>query len=265
MINDTNPRLQINKLSVAYAEQPILKNINLNIPNGKITALIGANGCGKSTLMKTIARVLSPTQGEILLDGKSVHHLPTKQLAKKFAFLPQNPLPPEGLTVRELVAQGRFPHQSIIQQWSSNDHNIVHQAMLAADIVNLADRAVLSLSGGQRQRVWIAMILAQQTDILLLDEPTTFLDMKVQIDVLNLLTRITHQSSRTLVVVLHELNMASAFADYIVMMKAGKIVATGTPNEIFTSEYLSEVFDLKATIIRDPYHKRPVCLPIFYH
>ncbi|MBV7433898.1 ABC transporter ATP-binding protein [Cardiobacteriaceae bacterium TAE3-ERU3] len=258
------PRLAVHDLVVGYGDKVIIDGVNLTVANGGITALVGPNGCGKSTLVKAMARVLKPTAGTVMLDGEDVHKANSKLIAKKMALLPQGPIAPEGLTVRELVAQGRFPHQSLVRQWSKADHEAIEQAMLDADITQFADRPVSAMSGGQRQRVWIAMILAQQTDFLLLDEPTTFLDMKVQIDVLSLLARATRDVGRTLVIVLHELNMAAAFADHMVMMRDGQIITSGAPREVFTEENLAKVFDLDAAVMTDPTHGHPVCLPRLY-
>lgn len=257
-----SPRLIVQNLTVGYGKKSVINNLNLAINNGGITALVGPNGCGKSTLIKAMSRVLRPISGQVMLDGENIHKANSKIVAKKLALLPQGPIAPEGLTVRELVSQGRFPHQSLIHQWSKDDHEAVEKAMIDANISQLSQRPVSDLSGGQRQRVWVAMILAQQTDFLLLDEPTTFLDMKIQIDVLSLLARVTRAEGRTLVIVLHELNMASAFADQMVMMKEGRIVTSGRPSDVFTESNLAKVFDLNAKVISDPTHGHPVCLPV---
>lgn len=235
--------------------------MSLAVPDAALTVLVGPNGCGKSTLLKTMARVLPAMEGTVLLDDAPVHDTATRDVARKLALLPQGPIAPEGLTVQELVAQGRFPHQSLLRQWSREDARAVNAAMEAADVARFADRPVSALSGGQRQRCWIAMVLAQETDIILLDEPTTFLDLKVQVDLMTLLRRIAHEEGRTLVVVLHELNVAAAFADLLVMMKAGRIVAEGPVGEVFTAEALAEVFDLQASVLTDPASGRPVCVP----
>lgn len=255
------PRLRIKNVTVGYGHNVVIRDLSLAIANASITALIGPNGSGKSTLIKTMARVLKPQSGEISLDGENIHRSDSKVIAKKLALLPQNPIAPEGLTVRELVAQGRFPHQSLIRQWSNDDQQAVEQAMQDTHTTQFASRALSALSGGQRQRVWIAMVLAQQTDFLLLDEPTTFLDMKIQIDVLSLLAQITRAAGRTMVVVLHELNMAAAFADQIVMMREGNMIASGKPADVFTEDNLFRVFKLNASVIQDPVDGHPVCLP----
>ncbi|SMQ85409.1 iron complex transport system ATP-binding protein [Devosia lucknowensis] len=254
-------RLEAQNIRAGYADVTVLDAVDLIVPDGQVTALIGANGSGKSTLLKTMARILSPTGGHVLLDGKDLHRLPTRTVAAQLGLLPQGPVAPEGLIVRELVAQGRYPHQALLRQWSRKDEDAVNAAMSVAGIADFADRAVDTLSGGQRQRCWIAMVLAQDTKLVLLDEPTTFLDLKVQVDLMDLLASLAHEQGRTLVVVLHELSLAAAYADYLVMMKAGRIVSAGTPDETFTAERLKEVFDLDASILRDPASGRLVCVP----
>lgn len=252
--------LRIENLSTGY-QQPVVFDADFHISSGQLTALVGPNGCGKSTLLKCIARILKPHQGQVLLNQANLHEQPTRQVARQLALLPQGPVAPEGLTVRELVAQGRYPHQSLFQQWSRDDEAAVQEAMLMTDTLELSDRPVSALSGGQRQRCWIAMVLAQQTPVILLDEPTTFLDMRVQVDLLNLLTSLAHDHGRTLVVVLHELNLAAAFADHLIMMKDGRLQAQGRPDEIFTQQNLADVFDLDARILRDPHSGRLMCVP----
>ncbi|WP_404400415.1 ABC transporter ATP-binding protein [Pelagibacterium halotolerans] len=262
---DTGIRLAASALCAGYDGASILSDIDLTVPTGKMTVLVGANGSGKSTLLKTMARILTPSSGTVLLDGKSVHAAKTREVARKMGLLPQGPIAPEGLTVRELVAQGRFPHQGLIRQWTREDEDAVNSAMETADITGFADRPVDSLSGGQRQRCWIAMVLAQQTDLLLLDEPTTFLDLKVQVDLMELLADLAHASGRTLVIVLHELSLAAAYADHLVMMKDGRIVCAGAPEAIFTAERLKHVFDLDARVVRDAETGHLVCVPLGAH
>ena len=254
---------QLETLAVVsgYAGTKILDGIDLTIPDGRVTILVGPNGCGKSTLLKSLARILRPMGGQVLLDGKDIHTLNTKAVAAKLGLLPQGPVAPEGLTVRELVAQGRFPHQSLLRQWTQADEDAVNGALHTANITEFADRAVDTLSGGQRQRCWVAMVLAQDTGLILLDEPTTFLDLKVQVDLMDLLVGLAHDRGRTLVIVLHELSLAAAYADYLVMMKDGRIVSAGLPDEIFTAERLRQVFDLNASVLRDPVSGRLVCVP----
>lgn len=254
-------RLEALDVRAGYGETAILESVDLSIPDGQVTILIGPNGCGKSTLLKTMARILRPSRGHVLLDGKNIHSLNTKSVAATLGLLPQGPIAPEGLTVRELVAQGRFPHQSLLRQWTQADEDAVNGAMATAGITDFADRSVDTLSGGQRQRCWVAMVLAQETELILLDEPTTFLDLKVQVDLMDLLTGLAHERGRTLVIVLHELSLAAAYADHLVMMKQGEIVAAGRPGDIFTAERLKHVFDLDATVLRDPASGRLVCVP----
>ena len=256
-----NKTLTCKQLVVGY-DKAIVHEVDLDIEPGKLTILIGANGCGKSTLLKCMARVLPAMQGQVLLAGKSIHHMAVKEVAKHLALLPQGPISPEGLTVKELVAQGRYVHQSFFRQWSEEDETAVIEAMHMTDVTELAERAISDLSGGQRQRCWIAMVLAQQTDIILLDEPTTFLDLKVQVDLLNLLTHLAKTHGRTLVVVLHELNLAAAYADQLIMMKKGHIFTQGCPNEVFTASNLYDVFGLKANVITDPTSGCKMCVPI---
>ena len=260
--NTSLPRLVAQDIVAGYDSNPVLDRIAVGIPDGKVTALIGPNGCGKSTLLKALARVLPVVSGAALLDGKDIHKLPTRDVAAKLGLLPQGPVTPEGVTARELVAQGRYPHQSLLRQWSRDDEEAVNAAMATANIAEFAERPVDSLSGGQRQRCWIAMVLAQQTDLILLDEPTTFLDLKVQVDLMDLLGGLAHNSGRTLVIVLHELSLAAAYADYLVMMKNGQIVHAGAPTDIFTADNIKQVFDLNAKVIHDPESGHLICVPL---
>lgn len=248
-------------LSVGYGDVTIVKDVSLEIAPGAITALVGPNGCGKSTLLKAFARILTPKSGRVTLDGRSIRDYPTREVAKKMALLPQGPVAPEGLTVTELVAQGRFPHQTLFRQWSPGDRAAVEKAIQMTDLEEFAERPVQSLSGGQRQRCWLAMVLAQDTPLLLLDEPTTFLDLKVQVDLMALLSRIVAEEGRTMLLVLHELNLAAAFADHVVMMREGEIVAEGAGTEVIRPDELQSVFDLRSDVIPDPVTGRPVCLP----
>lgn len=257
--NATAP-LSAHGITVGYGGAPILDGVNFSAPAGKLTALVGPNGCGKSTLLRAMARVLPVQAGEVRLNGRPLAQMPTRAIARQLALLPQGPIAPEGLTVRELVAQGRYPHQSLLRQWSANDARAVDHALALTDLMQLSERPVQNLSGGQRQRAWIAMVLAQETDLILLDEPTTFLDLKVQVDVMTCLAEIA-ATGRTLVVVLHELNIAAAFANHLVMMRAGTILAQGTPGAVMTPEILKAVFDLDAQIITNPETGSPVCLP----
>ncbi|AEQ52363.1 iron3+ dicitrate transport ATP-binding protein FecE [Pelagibacterium halotolerans B2] len=258
-------RLTTEAISAGYDGPPILSDVSLAVANGKMTVLVGPNGSGKSTLLKTMARILSPTTGQVLLDGKSIHASKSRDVARAMGILPQGPIAPEGLTVRELVGQGRFPHQGLMRQWTRQDEDAVEKAMATALVTEFADRPVDSLSGGQRQRCWIAMVLAQETDLLLLDEPTTFLDLKVQVDLMELLADLAHGGGRTLVVVLHELSLAAAYADHLVMMKDGQIACEGAPDAIFTADRLKEVFDLDAHVVRDATTGHLVCVPLGTH
>lgn len=255
-------QLSARQITLGYQQTEIINNLTLEIPQGKITILIGANGCGKSTLLKGLGRILTPKKGTVYLDGKAIHQLPNKTIAKTMGILPQNPTSPEGLTVRDLVVQGRYPHQTWWQQWTSEDEKQVNQALEITAMEEFADRELDTLSGGQRQRAWIAMTLAQNTEILLLDEPTTFLDLAHQIEVLDLLTELNHQFERTIVMVLHELNLAARYGDYLVAMKEGYIYAQGSPEEVMTADNIKEVFGLSAQVICDPVSNTPLCIPI---
>ncbi|MCA9241304.1 MAG: ABC transporter ATP-binding protein [Planctomycetales bacterium] len=254
-------RLHAEELTLAYDNTPIIDNLAVTVPTGKITALVGPNGCGKSTLLRGLARLLSPKRGHVYLDGKAIHTMPTKELAKQIGILPQSPVAPEGLTVRELVAQGRYPHQSWFQQWSKRDETLTQEAMTITNIMALAARPLDTLSGGQRQRAWIAMALAQETEILLLDEPTTFLDIAYQLEVLELLVAL-NQSGRTIVMVLHDLNQACRYAHHLVAMRDGVICAAGDPAAVLTTAMVEEVFHIHARIMPDPVTHTPMCIPI---
>lgn len=254
-------RLSAEKLALAYDNALIIDDLAITIPTGKITALVGPNGCGKSTLLRGLARLLPPKRGHVYLDGKAIHTLPTRQLAKEIGILPQSPVAPEGLTVRELVAQGRYPHQSWFQQWSAVDEAITQVAMETTNIVAFADRPIDTLSGGQRQRAWIAMALAQETEILLLDEPTTFLDIAYQLEVLELLHDL-NATGRTIVMVLHDLNQACRYAHHLVALRDGKICASGEPARVLTAEMVAQVFHIDAQIMPDPVTGTPMCIPV---
>ncbi len=253
--------LKANNVSVAYGATKIVSEASFTADQGDLTVLVGPNGCGKSTLLKAIARVLPLQQGQVRLGQLNVHKTPTKKVAKQLALLPQGPIAPEGLTVRELVSQGRFPHQNLLRQWSKQDAEAVDRSMARANVTDFADLPIAELSGGQRQRCWIAMILAQETPVLLLDEPTTFLDLKVQVDLMALLRDIAHNEGRTVLVVLHDLNVAASFADRMIMMKSGRIVANGHVKDVLTPQNLKNVFDLKADIVPAPETGLPVCVP----
>jgi iron complex transport system ATP-binding protein len=254
--------LTTRKLTLSYDRATIIQDLNLAIPAHQITALVGPNGCGKSTLLKGLARLLKPQSGVVYLNRTSIFQLPTKEVAKQLGMLPQSPIAPEGLTVRELVAQGRYPHQSWFQQWSKEDEQFTERALQITGMTELGDRPLDSLSGGQRQRAWIAMALAQNTEILLLDEPTTFLDLAHQIEVLDLLYDLNQTQNRTIVMVLHDLNQACRYADYLVVMWKGHLYAQGTPDSIMTEAMVSEVFGLESRIVPDPITGTPMCVPV---
>ncbi|ANE46959.1 iron-dicitrate transporter ATP-binding subunit [Paenibacillus swuensis] len=254
-------RLFAKQLHIGYGDKTIVRDLDLSIPEGKITALVGANGSGKSTLLKAMARLLKPQQGGVYLDGKSIFTMPTKEVAKQIAILPQHPVAPEGLTVKELISYGRFPHQSGFGSLTKQDLEIVQWAIQVTGLTEFAERPIEQMSGGQRQRAWIAMSLAQGTDMLFLDEPTTFLDMAHQLEVLQLLEKLNQEEGRTIVMVVHDLNHASQFADHLVAIKSGEIVCEGHPQEIVNQEMLRNVFGVEADIVQDPRTGMPLCIP----
>lgn len=254
--------IDIDNLSLSYdGTTHIIDQLQLKIHAGTITALVGPNGCGKSTLLRGISRLLKPQTGNVYLNGEDIHRMNAKDLAKQLGILPQSPTAPEGLTVHELVAQGRYPYQSWLQQWSQGDEQIVDDALITTRLSELADRPVDTLSGGQRQRAWIAMALAQQTDILLLDEPTTYLDLAHQMDLLDLLADL-NINGRTIVLVLHDLNQAARYANTIVALRNGQIITQGQPHEVMTVDYIKQVFDLDVQVIADPVTDTPMCVPL---
>lgn len=253
--------LQSNALTLAYENNNIIEGLDLNIPLHSITVLVGSNGCGKSTLLKSFARLLRPKQGTILLNGKDIHQQATALVAKKLSILPQSPLVPEGLTVYQLVRMGRYPHQNWLKQWSSEDELKVNQALEQTQLLSLRDRAVDSLSGGQRQRAWIAMTLAQDTDILLLDEPTTYLDLAHQIDILDLLFDLNKKQKKTIIMVLHDLNLACRYADHMIAVAQKTVYAQGHPTEILDAKTVKDVFGLNCFITEDPLFGTPLCIP----
>lgn len=248
-------------LSIGYSDRLLFENLDLHIPRGEISVFVGSNGCGKSTLLRSIARLLKPTTGSVLLEGKDVHRMSSRDVAKKMGILPQSPVSPEGLTVLDLVKQGRYPHQSWIKRWSEEDTEKVEAAMEATRISDLRDRAVDTLSGGQRQRAWIAMTLAQDTDIILLDEPTTYLDMTHQIEILDLLFELNEKKNRTIVMVLHDLNLASRYAHNIIAIKNGEVHAQGKPENIITCDLVRSVFGMECQVSVDPMFGTPHCIP----
>jgi len=253
--------LNAHDITLAYENATIIQQMRLTIPSGKITALVGPNGCGKSTLLRGISRLLKPRAGSVVLDSDDIWRLPTKALAKRLGILPQGPVAPEGLTVHELVAQGRYPHQSWFQQWSADDERITREALEITHIAEFADRAVDTLSGGQRQRAWIAMTLAQDSDLILLDEPTTFLDLAYQIEVLDLLQDLNLERAKTIVMVLHDLNQACRYADMVVAMRGGQIMAQGAPDQVVTEAMVRQVFEIGCRVIADPVTGKPLIVP----
>ncbi|MGG7058171.1 ABC transporter ATP-binding protein [Clostridium tertium] len=252
--------ISVKNLSVAYESNTIIEDMNLSIPKGKISIIIGANGCGKSTLLKTIARINKPKSGDILINNKNIKKIKEKDIAREVAFLPQGPVCPNGLTVRELVAFGRFPHQKMIGGLNNHDKDIIDWAIEETGLSEFADREVENLSGGQRQRAWIAMTLAQETDIIMLDEPTTYLDMSYQLEVLEVLQKLNREKQITVVIVLHELNNACRFADNIIGLKKGKIVCKGRPIEVINKENLKEIYGIDAKLQLSEDGSYPICM-----
>ena len=248
-------------LSLGYGETMIIDELNVSIPKGEITVFIGSNGCGKSTLLRSLARLMKPMGGSVLLEGHSIAKLPTKEVAKQLAILPQGPEAPEGLTVHQLVKQGRYPYQNWLKQWSKQDEEAVNRALRSTKMEDLADRTVDSLSGGQRQRAWIAMTLAQETDIILLDEPTTYLDMTHQIEILDLLFDLNEKEQRTIVMVLHDLNLACRYAHHLVAIKDKSIYAEGRPETVINCDLVKNVFDMNCQVTTDPLFGTPLCIP----
>ncbi|MGL4338044.1 MAG: ABC transporter ATP-binding protein [Turicibacter sp.] len=248
------------KLNISYGNLDIVKDLDLEIPKGKITTIIGANGCGKSTILKTIARILQPKSGDILVNNININDQSSKELAKVMAVLPQSPQAPSGLTVEELIAYGRFPHQKGFGKLKKEDTDIVNWALEVTGMLEFKERSMDALSGGQRQRAWIAMALAQQTDILVLDEPTTYLDLAHQLEILKLLEELNRNQNTTIVMVIHELNNAARFADHMIGIKKGKIACQGSAYDVMTKENLKELFNIDAQIVEDPRTKKPVCI-----
>lgn len=254
--------ISVANLRVGYTpDRPVISDLSLNIPGGQVTTIIGPNGCGKSTLLRAIGRLIPSQGGDVHLGDTDIGSMKRKDIAKTIGVLPQSPIAPPGLIVSDLVSRGRHPHQSWIRQWSSSDEEEVNAALEMTDVAELADRSVDSLSGGQRQRVWISMVLAQHTDVLFLDEPTTYLDLAHSIEVLDLVNRLRRDLDRTVIMVLHDLNLAIRYSDNLVVMRDGDLFATGRPEEIITSELLKEVFELDATVIEDPVVGGPLIVP----
>lgn len=255
-------RLRAEGLTVGYGGTAILEEVSTAIPDGRITALIGANGSGKSTLLRTLGRVLEPLSGTVLLDGRDIATSPRKAVARILALLPQSPIAPDGLTVRQLCRFGRYPHKGLLSQPTPHDEEVVEQSLAAAGLLDLAERPLHRLSGGQRQRAWIAMALAQETPILLLDEPTTYLDIAHQIEVLQLLRQLNAEQGRTVVMVVHDLNHAAQYAHHIIAVANGAIHASGPPGSLLTPDLIRAVFGVSATVIPHPVDGSPLCLPL---
>jgi iron complex transport system ATP-binding protein len=258
-------RLGAEHVQLAYHDRIVVEDLSISIPTGEVTVIVGPNACGKSTLLRALARLLSPKAGVVLLDGEEIRRIPTRTIAQRLGILPQQPIAPDGITVSDLVARGRNPHQRWFRQWSRSDEEAVSAALEATGIVDIADRSVDELSGGQRQRAWIAMALAQGTDILLLDEPTTFLDLTHQIEVLDLMADLNAASGRTIVCVLHDLNLACRYAHNLVAMKDGRIVVEGPPSEVVTEATVADVFGLDSMVVPDPVCGSPMIVPVGRH
>ncbi|MGW5691102.1 ABC transporter ATP-binding protein [Streptomyces asiaticus] len=258
---DRPDRLTARELTLAYEDRTVVDGLDLDIPDGEVTVIVGPNACGKSTLLRALGRLLRPRAGAVLLDGTDLARIPTKKIAQSVGLLPQTPVAPEAITVADLVSRGRQPHQRWWQQWSEEDERAVTDAMERTDVTALADRPVDELSGGQRQRVWIAMALAQETDLLLLDEPTTYLDISHQVEVLDLVRQLNHERGRTVVAVLHDLNQAARYADHLIAMKGGSIVARGRPGDVVTADLVHEVFGLDSVVVPDPVTGGPLVVP----
>ncbi|MES9522734.1 ABC transporter ATP-binding protein [Streptomyces capoamus] len=260
------PRSTVNRLSaenvtLAYDQRVIAEQLSVEIPDNSFTVIVGPNACGKSTLLRALSRMLRPSRGRVLLDGQAIQSMPAKQVARTLGLLPQSSVAPDGITVADLVGRGRYPHQGLLRQWSAQDERVVNESMRRTGVAELAERYVDELSGGQRQRVWIAMALAQQTPLLLLDEPTTYLDIQHQIDVLDLCAELHEEHGRTLVAVLHDLNHAARYATHLIALRGGTVIAEGAPNDIVTAELVEEVFGLRCQVIDDPETGTPLVVP----
>lgn len=257
----TSHDLRAQDLTLGYADVDIVSNLDVQLPDGRITVIVGANACGKSTLLRGLARLLKPRHGAVVLDGSSVHDLKSIEVAKVVGLLPQTPVAPDGITVADLVGRGRYPHQGWFRRWSAEDDAAVEAALEATGTAELAERPIAALSGGQRQRVWVAMALAQDTDLVLLDEPTTYLDITHQVELLDLLTDLNRLHGKTIAIVLHDLNLACRYADHLIAMKAGRIVREGAPRDVVDAELVSEVFGLASDVVPDPVSGTPMVVP----
>lgn len=255
------PALAATSITAGYGDREVLHDVTLDIPPGRVTTLVGPNGCGKSTLLRVLSRLLRPTAGEVMLGGAPIGGVPSRHLARRVSLLPQNPVPPEGMTVGELVARGRQPHQAWYRQWSRQDEEIALGAMRTTGVLHLSERALDELSGGQRQRAWIAMTLAQQTDVMLLDEPTTHLDLAHAVEVLDVVVDLRRRAEKTVVLVLHDLSLAARFSDHLVVVADGRVVTSGPPDEVVTQEMLADVFGLRAHVFPDPVAGLPTVVP----
>ncbi len=255
-------RLAAQRATLGYDDVVISAELDVAIPDGSITVVVGPNACGKSTLLRALARLLKPKSGGIVLDGRDIHALPAKEVARRLGLLPQGSTAPDGIRVADLVARGRYPHQSFLGHWSRRDEEVCHQAMVATGILDLSGRLVDTLSGGQRQRVWVAMVLAQETPLLLLDEPTTYLDLGHQIELLDLIVGLNRDHGRTIVAVLHDLNQAARYSTHTIAMHKGRIVATGNPEEVLSTELVSNIFEVRCEVIPDPFSGKPLVIPL---
>ncbi|USD64502.1 ABC transporter ATP-binding protein [Vibrio sp. SCSIO 43136] len=264
-ISDTitakKPSLSAKRLTLGYGSTIVCESLDVTIPSEKLTVIIGPNGCGKSTLLKSLCRLLKPKQGHVILCGEQIQRMPSKDIAKLLGFLPQSSPMPERVTVSELVARGRHPHQGIFSQWSPEDEQAVKQAMQITRVEEFADVTVDALSGGQRQRVWIAMLLAQQTPVLLLDEPTTYLDISHQLELLELFKKLKQQRGNTVIAVLHDLNQACRYADHLIVLSDGQVVAQGAPDQLVTASLVRQVFGLESLVVQDPVTNTPMIVP----
>ncbi|MEU6393791.1 ABC transporter ATP-binding protein [Streptomyces sp. NPDC046939] len=254
-------RLTADDVTLGYDQRVIAENLSVEIPDHSFTVIVGPNACGKSTLLRALSRMLKPSAGRVLLDGSVIQSMPAKKVAKTLGLLPQSSVAPDGITVGDLVARGRYPHQGLLRQWSPEDEKVVRESMESTGVAELADRYVDELSGGQRQRVWIAMALAQQTPLLLLDEPTTYLDIQHQIDVLDLCAELHEEQGRTLVAVLHDLNHAARYATHLIALRGGEVIAEGAPKDIVTADLVERLFGMKCQVIDDPETGTPLVVP----
>lgn len=257
--------LRATDLTLKYGQRTVVDGLHAEIPEGKVTMVVGANACGKSTLLRGLSRLLKPVAGTVTLDGKDIHSRSARDVARTLGLLPQHPTAPDGITVRDLVGRGRYPHQGFFRSWSGDDDAAVQRALEATETLELAGRNVDELSGGQRQRVWIAMALAQETDVLLLDEPTTYLDLAHQVEVLDLVTDLNRTRGTTVAIVLHDLNLAARYADHVIAMKGGRIVAEGAATDVVTEDLVRNVFGLESRVLPDPVSGTPLIIPLGRH